>query len=397
MNPSSSVISQNPETSQPPDRPLRILHAECSLNWGGQESRICQEALWLNRNGHLCWVACPPHSEIFRRGRALGVPVLPVWMRNSADLRGLWALRTIVRENRVQLINTHGSKDSWLCLPFRLGGIPVVRSRHITDPVRADWRHSWGYRHGCTRVVATAECIRRDLIAVNQVDPCRIEVIGEGVDTAVFRPPVDGSAFRLEYGIAPEAPLFGVIGMIRWEKGQDLFVLAALEVLRTHPHARFVLVGEGTGEKKLERRCRQMIQKAFGGGDETRTPVFMAGFRENVHEVMAAMEVVVVPSRAEAQSRVIPESFALGLCVIASAVGGIPELVEDHVNGLLVAPEEPAALAAAMRKTADDGDLRTRLGRCALELAQTRLSFERRMAETVELYRKIMKDEPELR
>jgi glycosyltransferase involved in cell wall biosynthesis len=372
--------------------PLHILHTECSLNWGGQELRICQEAQWLNAHGHPCWVACPAKSEIFRRGNEMGVPMLPVSMRNSFDLYGMVALNRIVKEKQIQLINSHSSKDTWVSYPQFLKGTPVLRTRHLPNAVRPGFIHSFGYRQGVTRVAASALSIKEALIRDNKVRPENIDIIGEFVDLERFQPNVvDGSAFRAEFEVAPDAPFFILPGMIRSEKGHTTFLDAALLVLKKHPKARFAIVGEGTGERRLEKKCRARLQSLFGDSELIKTPVVMAGYRNDVRVPMIASDVVVVPSHAEAQTRVAPEAMALGRCVIASAVGGLPEVVKNGETGLLVPPRDSAALADAMSEMIENSTRRAELAANALAYAQTSLSIDTRMEETMAIYRKLIK------
>ena len=365
---------------------MNILHTECSPNWGGLEQRIVVETCWLNKHGHNAYIVCGPESELFRRGAEAGAPVLAATMRGNFDLPGFLALCRILRKHGIDLINTHGSKDSWLCFPFHLAGVPVVRSRHLTLRVTPGPR-SFIYKHGCRRVIATAELIRRDLIGTNGVDPKRIDVVGEFVDPGEFHPAIDGRPFRERFGIPAAAPLVGIVAMIRGEKGHRVFLDAAFLVLKTHPGARFVMVGEGTGDRKLEIACRARIEKAFGSAGQG-SAIQMTGFQKNIPEVIAALDIVAVPSMAEAQSRIIPEAFAMRRAVVGSRVGGIPELLEDGKTGLLVPPGNAEALAGAIVRLIEDNALRQALAEGACALAGKKLSLDQKMEETLASYRK---------
>jgi glycosyltransferase involved in cell wall biosynthesis len=365
---------------------MNILHSESGQNWGGQEFRTFTEVRWLNANGHKAWLACDPRGESFRRGTVERLPIVGVKMHGSLDPAATCALARCCRENRIDVIHNHGPRDSWISYPLYLAGIPVLRSRQITVPVRPGFRRTFVYKYGCYKVIAASEVIRQSLVRDNGIAPEHIAVVGEGVDLKTFRPDVSGQKFRAEFFIPDGAPLFGIVGMMRGEKGHDIFLKAALEVLRTHPHARFVLVGEGVGGRRIERECREKIDTAFGGGNSD-APIKMTGYRNDIAEVMAALDVLVVPSLAEAQSLVVPQAFATGCAVIASNVGGLPELVRHEVNGLLVPPGQSEALAAAMRRMIDDPALRKRLAQAGLETARQKLSFDLKMEETLALYR----------
>jgi glycosyltransferase involved in cell wall biosynthesis len=370
-----------------------VLHTESSLNWGGEEHRICQEAQWLLKRGHRCVIACPPQSEIYRCAAEMGIPVAAAPMRNSADWRGFLAIRRVMHESKIQIINTHGSKDTWLALPFFLQGTPVVRTRHITDAVRRGYRHSFGYRYACDRVVASANCIKNALVMENGLPESHVQVVGEFVDLHRFRPAafVRENYFRTKFNVPDSHLLFTVVGMIRSEKGQANFVDAAMRLLKTNTKIRFAIVGEGVGDHAYELRCKEKLQRAFGLHCDLRhTPIFMTGFIPDVREAMAASDLIVVPSHAEAQSKVIPEAFAMGACVLATEVGGIPEVVQHGKTGWLVPPRDSNALAEAMRVLAENEGLRRHLASGVRAYAEQHFSIDGRMNQTVELYRTLL-------
>jgi glycosyltransferase involved in cell wall biosynthesis len=362
---------------------LRILHTESSLNWGGQEYRTLEEVRWLRAHGHAAWIACNPDSEMMvRAGPELCVPLK---MDRSLDWRASSALRRFCHEQRVNVVHTHSSKDSWLCYPLYVEAWPVVRSRQITNPVRRSLDRSFIYRHGCTAIVASADCIRNNLIAETGVAAERVQVIGEGTDVDRFNPSNDRTKLRAEWGISAETVLFGVVAMIRPEKGHRQFVEAAIELTNTHVgKVRFAIVGEGVGDRGYEREIRDLLTSRLGTA--TNGEIFMTGYRKDVADVMAALDVLVVPSLAEAQSIVTPQAFATGRPVIASRVGGLPELITHEQTGLLVEPGDAAGLTAAMARVVDDQALRTRMGANAREYAQRALSFSAKMEECVSLY-----------
>jgi glycosyltransferase involved in cell wall biosynthesis len=334
----------------------------------------------------MAWIACDPDSEIMKRaGPELCVAVK---MARAFDWRASTTLRRFCRERGINVIHTHSSKDSWLCYPLHVASWPVVRSRQITNPVRGSFDRAFIYRHGCSTVVASADCIRKDLIARTGVVSDRVHVIGEGTNTEQFHPANDRTKLRGEWSVAADVVLFGLVAMIRPEKGHGIFVEAACELVKTHSDkVRFAIVGEGVGDRAYENEIRDLLGSRFGTATEG--VVFMTGYRQDVADVMAALDVLVVPSLAEAQSIVTPQAFATGRPVIASRVGGLPELVTHERTGLLVEPGNVAALAAAMARTVDDRALRNAMGVNAREYAQRTLSFGAKMEQCVSLYTKV--------
>ena len=368
-----------------PSRPLSILMLESSRHWGGQEDRLIREARWLRKNGHRVMLACNPDAAIAPRARAAGVDVRPVPMRANVDLPGLIRLAALVREERPDVLHAHSSKDAWFAFWFHCRGIPVVRSRHMTLPDTMRRGRRFIYRHGCRRLIASAQFIADNMRQSIGVAPDRIDVIGECVDTEEFRPG-DGSAFRREFGIPSDAPLFGIVAMLRGEKGHRTFLHAAREVLRKHPDARFAVVGGPVASNSVELELREILREKYAGLDPL--PVVLTGFREDIAEIMRALDCLVVPSRQEAQTLVIPQAFATRKPVIGSRVGGIPELIEDDATGLLIPPQDPVALATAMEKIISQPDAAARMAQAGYELARRDLAIDGKMSLLVASYRK---------
>ena len=173
--------------------------------------------------------------------------------------------------------------------------------------------------------------------------------------------------------------------MLRSEKGQRNFVNAAARVFKSIPKARFVIVGGGQGSyaDSVSARIRQKFPMAP-------SPIVVTGYREDISHVMAALDVLVVPSLCEAQTIVIPQAFAAGKPVIASRVGGIPELVRHEENGLLVQPAKDDELAAAMLRLLGEPVLRANLASAGLRLARCDLSFDKKAELVLKSYRKAL-------
>ena len=170
--------------------------------------------------------------------------------------------------------------------------------------------------HAAARVVTAAG-----------VPAARIVPIAPGVDTGRFHPGVSGDHVRTELGLVG-APLVGLVANIRGSKGHDLFLDAARSVLASRPATRFLIVGDGVGFADVQRRTQAL------GLDQA---VRMTGFRRDIPEVMAALDVLVLPSiRSEAASQVIPQALAVGTPVVASDTGGSGELIHDGQTGRLV-------------------------------------------------------------
>ena len=185
--------------------------------------------------------------------------------------------------------------------------MPVARARCITDPIGNKWR-AFIFKHGCSKIVADASVIKRQLVQQNGIDPAKIEVVGSAADLQKFNSSRDRMKFRREMGFSAETPLIANIGMIRPDKGQLMFVETARLVLQERPDARFVVVGQGTGNLKLGKKVRTAINSAGLAGE-----VFMIGYRWDTPDIFAACDMVAIASlHTEVSPIVLREAFASG-------------------------------------------------------------------------------------
>ena len=356
---------------------MNILHTECSMNWGGQEFRTALEAVYLNQHGHKSWLLCHPNSQSYKKGKELGANVI------AMDLTCSWRVDVAIRilffclKNRINVINTHGSKDSTLCLFSCFLGIPLVRSRQITNPIKK----ILAYKYGCTHIMAAAHVIKNSLITAG-INKDKITVVGEVVDMCEFNPAVDSAYLRTEFAIADGDEVAVNVGMIRDDKGQIYFLEAARIILSQKEAIKFFIIGGGGGNKTLEKQLHALI-KQYG----LEKNIFITGYREDIAAFTHLADLVVVASiGTEAQSRVVPQAFATRKTVVSTDTGGLTELVKDEHNGLVIPPKNAAAMAAAILRILDDKPLKQKLENNAFELAKHYLSFDIMMTDTLKLY-----------
>lgn len=355
-----------------------ILHTEASLGFGGQELRIVAESRWLREHDWDALVAAQPGSRLWDETRRAGVPAVPVRMRSAFDAPALLALRRLIAERGVALVHTHSSIDSWLGgLAGRSRGRPVVRSRHVTIAIPR--RRGLVYRLA-QRVITSGEAAGR-VVAAAGIPRERIVAIPPGIDTVRFHSGVTGNGVRRELGLET-APVVGLVANIRGSKGHNVFLDAARAVLAARPEARFLIVGDGIGFDDVRRRV-----DALG----LASSVSMTGFRRDIPEVMAALDVLVLPSiRSEAASQVIPQALAVGTPVIATTVGGSGELVREGETGRLVPPGDAPALAGAILAALADPQAARAEARRGQAFVQQQHSLDAAMTRTTAVYETLL-------
>ena len=354
-----------------------IVHTEASVGFGGQELRILTESRWLRAHGWNVLIVAQPGSRLFAEASTAALPVVATRMRRAADPRAMVALRRLFVARRATLVHTHSSIDSWVGgLAARSLGLPVVRSRHVTIAVPR--RRALVYRLA-QRVLTSAERVKTVLTEAG-VDPRKVVAVPPGVDTTRFHPAVSGAALRAELGLA--GPVVGLVANIRGSKGHDVFLEAARDVLAEVPDARFLIVGDGVGYADVRARVDRMGLAHI---------VTMTGFRRDIPEVMAALDVLVLPSiRSEATSQAILQALAVGTPVVATNIGGSPEVIRDGETGRLVPPNDAPALARAIAGLLRDPARARAMAQAGQTFVRQRLSLDAQMTLTTTVYRELI-------
>lgn len=367
------------------ERRLSILHTESSLGWGGQERRILLEAKALRERGHRLLLGCDPRGELYHRARKENFPVFPLPFGGlGRNLRAWQTLRRLLARERVDILNTHSSLDSWVgMLAWRtLGRRPVlVRTRHLSTPVRQSWPTRWLY-HAPAAIITTGENISQVLHERLGVPKSRLFAIPTGVPLEEFLPRPPDPALRKSLRLPPDAFIFGTLSVLRSWKGH-LFVLEALKrLLEAGEECFLIIVGEGPYRPVIEERLSAL---------DLSEHVRLVGHQEQVADWLALMDVLVMASYAhEGVPQAVLQAMAMGKPVVASRVGGIPEVITPEANGLLIPAKDPDVLARAMHRLLQDKGLREDLGRRGKTLVLENFSLTRMAAKVEALYERLL-------
>ena len=344
---------------------MKILHTEASCGWGGQEIRILTEARGMIGRGHQVELLCPAEARIFVEAPAYGVPVraLPIGRKN---LKGLFALRRFLQENRFDVVNTHSSTDSWLAaLACRslAGAPPVVRTRHLSTPVNTSWTTRWLYEKGCAHVAVTGEALKKELVSHNGFPADHLTSVPTGIDTARFCPR-DRASTRAALGLPIDTVYVGILATLRDWKGHTVLFEALAQMLPERPDLRLLVIGDGPYRDRLDTKAAALGITQY---------IDFVGHRNDAELWLAALDVFTLPSWGdEGVSQALMQAMACALPIVTTPVGSLTEVIHDGSTGLIVPPRDSVALAAAIKALLDDPDLASRLGKAARELAEVR-------------------------
>ncbi len=322
--------------------------------------------------------------------RDAGVPVLDLALRSLFDPRPTMRLVSFLRRARVHLLHTHNRYGHLIGRPAAaIAGCPIVSTDHWIHDTETGWRSAvrgqldmLGARAFRGHTVMVSHAQRRVHERLGRLPTTCVETIPNGVDTRAFRPdPAAGARLRAALGLSHAAPVFVNVAMLRPGKGHADLLAALAVVLQRAPAARLLVVGDGVERAPLEARAN-----ALGVGGAVR----FLGVRSDVTAVLAAADVYVHPSLFEALPTSILEAMAVGLPVVATNVGGVPELVADGRTGLLVPPASAHALAGAMLTLLDPA-LRTAFGAAGRRWAESEGSAQVWLDRIEALYRRVVR------
>jgi glycosyltransferase involved in cell wall biosynthesis len=313
---------------------------------------------------------------------AAGAQFLGLRRRGTWDLPAWSPLVRLLRGGGVQIVHghMHGS-NAWAVVLGRLARVPVVISHE----------HSWAFTGGHVRglvdrrligagsdvVIACSLEDRRRMIERQRIAPETVRFVPNGIDG---RAPTPERDMRRELGIGPDAPVVGSVGALRPEKRFDVLLRAAAELVPRRPAMRVVIVGEGSERPRLEALAAEL------GLGET---LLMLGARGDVPDVLQALDVAVVSSDFEGSPLSVMEYMEAGLPVVATAVGGLPQMIHDGVHGELVPRRDPVALASAIEGLLADPQRRRELGAAGRERRRAEFDLGVMVARIEQLYEQL--------
>jgi len=349
-----------------PSRPASILVvSNHGAIVGGGELSLMDLLRGLDRDRWAPVLVVPEEGEVAARARDLELPVhvipLPSLRRPGlAGARSVKALARLAHAADAALIHANGSRAmAYAGVAGRLAARPVLWHVRVAD---SDGLVDWALGALASLIVATSRAVARRFART----PGKVRVVPNGVDLKRFAPRSPSAALRAALAVPLSAPVAVSVGRHVPEKGYRHLVDAAALIERTKPGVHWILVGDGELRSGLEAQARRL---GLAPG------VHFTGARDDVADVLALADVFVLPSESEGFGRVLVEAMAMGRPVVATAVGGIPDVVVDGATGLLVEPADPAALADAVRALLDDPARAARLGAAGRARAESTFSL----------------------
>lgn len=364
----------------PAHPPRHIVHVDSEKEFSGGEVQVFLLMEGLRERGWRNVLVCQPGSRCADEAETRGIETRLVPMRSDLDMAGLVRLTRVLGRLQADLVHLHTGRATWLGgIASRLADLPAITTRRMDRPVRRGWRTRWIYRSLVQHAVAISPAVAERLgeAGVGR----NVTVIHSAIDPRAVATAECRDATRSGFGVAADqAVLLALAALVR-RKGLDV-LLQALSALGAHDlHPQLWIAGDGPERGALEAQA-----DALGVSSQVR---FLAR-RNDVGDLLAACDVFVLPSRREGLGVAALEAMAARRPVVASAVGGLQEIVVEGRSGLLVPPDDAEALAAALARLLRDGELRHRLGAAGPERIREGFLAEQMVKSYVELYEKVL-------
>lgn len=371
------------------DRRIAVCHVASGDLWAGAEAQLAALLHALARHQSLrVFVVLLNEGRLAEEARRSGAEVKVIAESAHTFFEILGEATTYILARGILILHSHRYKENLLAaLLARRCRVPfVVRTEHGgQEPFQglAQLKQRVLRRvdrlvrsYATDRVISVSAELQPQL--ARYVDPHRIVVIPNGVDTENVRSDLSALEARRRLNIPDHCPVLGYAGRLAPIKRLDIFLAAAQEIARRAPNARFVVVGDGSERPRLEKIARALGLEHL---------VLFLGHRDDIYDVLRAIDVFVLCSDHEGLPIVLLEALHMGIPVVARRVGGIAEVVQDGISGLLVDSADPRPLADACVRLVEDSNLRRDLARSGQSRVAERFSAERTAAGVTNLYR----------
>jgi len=353
---------------------MNILHTESSKGWGGQEIRILREAVERKKRWDYETVfAVNRKGKLIARARAEGFIVYELPFNKGRALQTIYRLIRIMRRHHIDLVNTHSSLDAWIGgIAARLAGRPIIRTRHLSTPIRKGWNSYLLYNKLVDFVVTTSSCMVPIISEQAKLPRACLKCVPTGIDPHALRvAESEVASFRRALNLKAKDVLVGTACFVRSWKGIDTLLQTA-DKLRDRKEIKWVIIGGGYVDNYRPKVKDLGLEQS----------VIFTGHLEHPYPAIAAMDIFMLLSTAhEGISQASLQAAYLKRPLITTSVGGLPEVCIDGKTGICVAPRNVEETVRAVLTLADNPALRLEMGEQAHRLVKEQFTFARTLDE----------------
>ncbi|MBT3176587.1 MAG: glycosyltransferase family 4 protein [Desulfobacula sp.] len=326
----------------------KILHTTCHTQWGGLEKRIFNESVWMKKNGHNIVIAAPKNTPLFLKAVAAGFKVYGIEFNRFSIIKDYKILKRIFKDEKPDIINTHGNKDSKLALfAAKNNHVPLrILSRHISAHVKNSWYNRLVYKKWCHYIFTTADYTTRHLQKVFKLKDMQIFSMPSGIMEPNFllKKIEARKVLAKELGLDPKTKFIGFVGRVSKDKGVSCLLEAFKKARPKLSGYHVAIVGGGTNDyiNLLKKQAKELQIEDY---------IHFTGLKKNVWQYYRAIDCKVLPSRDingipfEGIPQSLLEAMICECPVVGSKSGGIVDIIDNEKTGLLFDTDDSSDLA----------------------------------------------------
>jgi glycosyltransferase involved in cell wall biosynthesis len=366
---------------------MKILQTCMSLSWGGMEMYTLHTSILLKKAGHEVHLLCAVNSRLKMEAEKEGIKCFPVSIKIPI-VRSILKLTGMLRKTNYDIIHAEASKDLWFLVPsliLAMKRVPLLLTKHVGSKViKKDFLHRFLYRR-VDLALAISEVIRRNLIETTPLNKERIELLHDAIDVNRFDPArIDHLKIRKEFGIKQDEILIGMTGRFSPGKGHEEFLAAAKELNRKYKNLRFMIVGEASrGENKYAESIKIMAANMGLSGK-----VIFTGYRSDIPEILAAFDIYLFPSHAEAFGLALVEAMSMELPTVCSNSDGVLDVAVEGVTSYMFGRGEQRDLVRKVESLIKNSRKRIEFGKAGRDRVINNFNFDLFTKKLVNIYEK---------
>jgi glycosyltransferase involved in cell wall biosynthesis len=368
---------------------MKILYSCLSKSWGGMEMVTINTIRQLLDKGITIELLCAAESRIHIEANNFGMMIYPV--KAFGYFHPLTTIRVAltIKKRKFDLIHTHASRDLWILVPAMKiigGNAPLLLTKHVGSFIsKRDTMHNWLYSR-LHYAIAISNVIKQNLLDTTLLGEDKIILHYNGVDCNKFNPAnYNGNRVRDEFNIGKGNILVGMVGRFSVGKGHEEFIQAAKKLNESHSNLNFIITGEASrGEDSYE------IQIKMLANDMGLQNIIFTGFRDDIPEIIAAMDIFVIPSHSEAFGVALVEAMAMGKPSVCSNSDGILDIAVNNETGYLFVKKDADDLAGKVEMLINSPVKREDFGRAARKRVVEHFDFDKLIDQLADKYKQII-------
>lgn len=361
---------------------MKIMHVEAGMRLYGGALQVKNLILGLQARGIANVLVCPHGAVIGQQIGEAGIPVHEIGLSGDLDFAAIWRIARIIRQEQPDIVHLHSRRGADVMggLAARRCGVRSVHSRRNENP---ESRWLARYKYGLfDRVVTISNAIREVLLGYG-LSPDKVILVRSAYENPPGLTIATHAALCERFRLPADSFVIGVVAQLIERKGHRFLIEALPAILARHPNVRVLFFGQGGEHDRLQQQI-----DAAGLADAVR----QVGFHSDLMHWLGALDLLVHPALMEGLGVSLLQASSLGVPIIASRAGGIPEAVRDELNGLLVAPADVPALTQALLRVIPDAGLRQRFGAAGKKLVAEEFSFSGMVEGNLAVYRDLLAD-----